>query len=815
MPRTIRKLGETMLKLRAYILASVSTGLLAAATLPVSAMAAPEASAPDAAVDSAGVDSITVTARKREENLLTTPVSATVLTGHNLVQQNIRNFQDLRGAVSNLEVLPLENGSTSFTVRGIGQTSDQVNADAKTGFYVDEMYVGRQEGNDLYFYDLASLQVLKGPQGALFGKNTTAGAVLLTTQRPVDEFGGYLQLRAGSYRRIDTEGALNAPLADGIYGRLSFRTQSAEGFIKHVLDDDRSGNIDNQSVRLQLRVEKGKLTADLLGEYNRSRTDGGASIVSACDNNAGYIRNYNALHAISYCDAYPVLGKKNQVYGGATLTAPTSALITDLGRGGDANGTGLARYVGQAPFNHTRVYTLNGRLNYQLTDDLALHSVTTYRDSRAAFYTPRQHAPNDIYAEFDDTGTKQFTQELTLGGSALDDRLNFVGGLYYYHQKTTFLQDTGPDWIDPLGYVYDSSLKYQSYAVFAQASYKITPRLELTVGGRYTHDKKTGDSRVFFAEDTSKSFVGVLPGTTTPQVLQCGWFLNSFLGGVAHCAGDPFKAGDTKSWHGFDPKVQLSYRWTDNVFTYVSASHGYNAGGFNQQLGSQPADGRFPSSYKPEKLWSYEGGVKADLFDHSLVVNLSGFYQKYSDIQSTVSVLIGGIATRQLQSAATAHEAGFEGEFVLRPVPDLTVRGNVAYLSQAYDKVLPNAVSLTLDTPVNSAPKYTFSAAADYVFHVGQGGTLTPSVDIRGIGSKYACPSGATFTCKLPAYALVGFRIDYVPSETSPVKIGVYGTNVFDKSYRTDRTGFFGGFGLDRYNPGRPQEFGVEASYRF
>ncbi len=137
------------------------------------------------------VGEITVTARRREESLLTTPVSATVLSGRNLIQQNIRNFQDLRGAVSNLELVPLLSGGTSFTIRGIGQTFNQVNSDTKAGFYVDEMYVSRQEGNDLYFYDVASLQVLNGPQGTLFGKNTTAGAVLLTTQRPTDRFEGY------------------------------------------------------------------------------------------------------------------------------------------------------------------------------------------------------------------------------------------------------------------------------------------------------------------------------------------------------------------------------------------------------------------------------------------------------------------------------------------------------------------------------------------------------------------------------------------------------------------------------------------------
>ncbi|TVV73861.1 TonB-dependent receptor [Sphingomonas solaris] len=782
----------------AMVLGGAATAARAEAQAPVQVAAADTTAAGE-------IGEITVTARRREESLLTTPVSATVLSGDNLVQQSIRNFQDLRGAVSNLELVPLLSGGTSFTIRGIGQTFNQVNSDTKAGFYVDEMYVSRQEGNDLYFYDIASLQVLKGPQGTLFGKNTTAGAILLTTQRPTDDFGGYAQVRGGSYDRIDTEGALNVPLSDGIAARASFRTQSVKGYIKHLLDDDRSGNINNQSGRLQFRVDRGPLTIDVLGEYNRSSTDGGATIPVGCLPTAGYIRNYDALHATPYCTAFPVLGKDYTVYGGATLLAPTSAAVTDRARGGDA---GLGRYAGKRPFNDTDATTLNGRISYDLSDDIALHSVTAYRRSHAKFYTPVSYAPNDIYAEYDDTRSTQFTQELTIGGTVLDDRLTFLAGLFYFNQKTDFLQDTGPDWIDPLGYVYDSSLKYRSYAAFAQASYKVTPKLELTLGGRYTYDKKQGESYVFFAGRTNTFLSNGVP-------TQCGYFTGDFLGGIANCGGAPFTATGRDHWDGFDPKAQLSYRWSDQVFTYVSAAHGYNSGGFNQQLGSQPADRRFPSSYDPEKLWSYEGGIKLDLFDRRAVINLSGFYQKYTDIQATVNVLIGNISTRQVQSAASAHEAGFEGEFVLRPVTDLTLRGNVSYLTQGYDNIRPNAVTLTKDTPVNSAPKYTYSAAASYDFHVGADGRLTPTVDVRGVGKKPACQSGADYVCRLPAYALVGFRLDYQPQVDGAWRIGVYGTNVFDKVTQLARTGYFGGFGIDRFTPGRPQEFGAEASYRF
>lgn len=761
----------------------------------------------------AGNDEILVTARKRVENLMTTPVSATVLSTDNLVQQNIRNFADLRGAVSNLELVPLASGGSSFTVRGVGQTSNQVNADTKAGYYVNEMYVSRQEGNDLYFYDVSSLQVLKGPQGTLFGKNTTAGAILLTTQLPTHELEGYSKIRAGSYNRVELEGALNIPLSNDLFGRVSFRTQNADGYITHLLDDGRSGNINNKSVRAQLRWESGPLTADLLGEYNASHTDGGATIAVGCQSSASYIQNYNALHSVSYCDKYPVIGKDYTVYGGATLSAPTSSATTDTATGGDAN-SGTNRYTGKGPFNDTDVWTINGRLNYELSDDIAIHSVTAFRRSHAEWYTATLDAPDDIYAEYDNTKTAQFSQELTIGGTTLDGRLNFIGGLYYYNQKTTFLQDTGPDWIDPLGYIYNATVKYTSYAAFAQASFKITPKLEVTVGGRYTKDHKSARSYVFYASNNG-SYVDANGATQ-----QCGYFVNDFLGGVANCAGDPYTAADSKSWSGFDPKLQISYKWSDAIFTYITIAHGYNAGGFNQQLGSQSSDGRFASTYNPEKLWSYEGGIKGELFDRRVRLSLSGFYQKYSDIQSTILVQTGNITSRQFATSATAHEAGFEAEFIIRPTDKLTVRGNGSYLSQAYDSIVSGAL-IDKETPVSSAPKYQFSAAISYDFQAGSNGILTPSADVRGVGKKPACYTSGSATvaqrstCNLPAYALVGFRLDYTPSPDARWKIGVYGTNILDEVVQLSRTGYSGGMGIDRYTPGRPRELGAELSVKF
>ncbi len=321
---------------RPALLVSASIWVIGAATLSAAWPALAETAAPAEATAPAGqIGEVVVTARRTAENLQTTPVSVTAVSGAQAAALNIRNYQDLRGAVPNLEVLPLLSGGANLTIRGIGQASSQVNVDAKTGLYINDFYVARQEGNSLYFYDIDALQVLKGPQGTLFGKNTTAGAFLLTTAKPTADPGGFVDVRAGSYNRIDTEGAINMPLSDNLLTRFSFKTDNADGYIHHLLDDGKSNDVNDKSARFQVQARPtDKLTVDFLAEYNEMATDGTTSIETGCLNTAPYTKNYNALHTVPYCNAYPSLSSRSTVYGGATLSIPTSSALTDVAKGG-------------------------------------------------------------------------------------------------------------------------------------------------------------------------------------------------------------------------------------------------------------------------------------------------------------------------------------------------------------------------------------------------------------------------------------------------------------------------------------------------
>jgi iron complex outermembrane receptor protein len=220
---------------------------------------------------SGGVEEIVVTARKRSEDLQTTPVSITAISGAEVEELSIRNFQDLRGFIPNLNITPMTGGiggqvpgAVNLTIRGIGQGSNQVNVDPGVGLYINDLYIARSDGNEYGFFDLDSTQVLKGPQGTLFGKNTLGGAVLVTTKLPTDSYGGYLDFRVGNYNTINAEGALNIPLTDKVSARISFRTDNADGYIKHTLNSGTSDGLNDQTVRFQVRAKP--ITA------NRTRT---------------------------------------------------------------------------------------------------------------------------------------------------------------------------------------------------------------------------------------------------------------------------------------------------------------------------------------------------------------------------------------------------------------------------------------------------------------------------------------------------------------------------------------------------------------
>ena len=785
-----------------------STAITAALLAQPAIVKQASAQAQAAAADSGALQEVVVTARKRSEDLQKTPVSVSVVSGALAQEMNVGQFQDLRGLVTNLEVLPQSELSTAgksvnLTIRGIGQVSVQANVDNKVGLYIDDMYIARSDGNQLGFYDIDSTQVLKGPQGTLFGKNTTAGAILVTTKRPAFDNSGFLRVRVGSFNRLDTEGAVNIPITENVLSRFSFQTQSADGYIKHKLDNDTGASDNTKSGRLQFRVlPNDDLTIDLLGEYDQDDGTPGDRIFTDCNPANSYHKNFAELTGQNICALYPPLNNPYLVYGGAISSGPQSTLFTEIaGAGGDYKPSQITLTGARPQFQFARIGTMNLRWTYDINENLSLKSITGFRRSVTNFFnTFGNNVPRPTYTDTHHTTSEQISQEIDLNGNFFDGRLNFVVGLYYSYQDTGDSQNSGPDWIDPVGYIYIARNKFLSEAIFAQGTYKVTDQLDLTLGARYNYDHKDADSSVFL-QTVFTGVCGAGGGHSS--------FWNAFKAGSAACGG-ALVGTDQHNWYDFDPRAQLDYQWTPELMTYISATGGYNAGGFNQQLGSYLGGKLVP--YSRERIWSYETGIKSEWFDRRLRLNLSGFYQTFDNIQTTISITYNGVGTRAVQNAAAAHQDGIEVELEAIPTADLTVRANFAYLDQAYDEINKSVTAFTLTTPVTTAARYTYSLSGNYTFHMPSEATVVAALNWRWIGSKPSCsPVGS---CTTPSYGLLGGRLDYNSADRD-WSVGLWATNIFDKVYYTSFASITGSGRYALYATCRPREFGLELKRNF
>jgi iron complex outermembrane receptor protein len=388
---------------------------------------------------------------------------------------------------------------------------------------------------------------------------------------------------------------------------------------------------------------------------------------------------------------------------------------------------------------------------------------------------------------------QQLSQELQAIASPWNGRLSLVGGLFYIHQKASSAQNTGPDYVDPVGYYYGNKTTNTSAAAYLQATLKITEKLSATAGVRYSHDH-------------TKSASAVFEGCT-------GTYLEEYQTGEGGCwvpgptAADWAGAGGT--WTHTDPRFQLDYQWTPDLLTYLSATSGYESGGFNAQLPYLGAPYNLP--YNEETVWNYEGGLKSEWLDHRLRANIAVFDQEFHNFQSSVIQYHDGVDVHTTTSAANAFERGTEVEIDAIPVQDLNIRLTYAYLDQGYSKIFPGALGLTKDTAISTAPKNAYSISADYIIHVSGGAQVVPAINWRYVGTK----TQGTFPeqVQTPGYGLLGANVAYIAS-SGKWQVSAWARNLLDKYYYVDYSaGANTNMGLTQVVPGEPREYGLTLRY--
>ncbi|MFC0306326.1 TonB-dependent receptor [Rhizorhabdus histidinilytica] len=716
---------------------------------------------------------ITVTARRQTENLQSTPISITAFSGDRLEAQGITQVNRIQDFTPNLTFanIPSNSGIASNAavyIRGIGQNDFAPTVEPGVGIYIDGVYLGRTAGGVFDLIDVNSVEVLRGPQGTLFGRNTIGGAINLTTVQPSDEFKLKADIKYGTDDRINVRGMVSGPIAEGIYAKVSGGLFSQDGYVNAPGLGKKLGNQDTKMIRGALRIAPidSRFEATIAGDYTRDKSNGAPVTISGIDPTATgsfvTLQNFIASGFGNPADCLTAAAVGNTQCYNQRLYSKDSNYST--GR----------------TFSDLELWSASLTASYDLTDEMQIKSITAIRRINGTFAQDRDGSNLPINHVYDDFTQKQFSQEFQFTGKALDDRLNWVTGLYFFKEKGKDLNS-----IDFLvvsaesGGYYD----YKNWAAFAQLGYKLTDKLTLTGGLRYTQDRKDylPDQ---FVKSTLAPFLVIPPGTRIVPL-------------------QTVKA-DVNKW---TPMVNLSYQATRDFMLYATYSQGFKSGGYTQRI--FPPEPSLPS-FKPETVDSYEAGFKLMALDNRLRLNGAAFYTDYKDMQLLVAdaTRVGPFIT----NAGKARIQGFELETNFAPGDGWRLNAAVGLTDAKFKQLDAGVQGLTLDSKFVYVSKWTVSASGEKEIGLGDNGSLTPHVDWSYRSGFFTNANGINNPeLYQPGYSVFNGNVRWQSdSKTFSLTFGV--DNIADKKFRTfgDYQPSFGFF-MQAYDRGR--QYYVKAGF--
>jgi iron complex outermembrane receptor protein len=681
-------------------------------TLPAGAAIAQETTASD--------EDIIITARRREESLQDAPVAVTVLTGASLERQQIVGTTELDQVAPNLQfatygTLTGNNSAAQVFIRGIGQTDATPAVDPGVGLYIDDVYMGRSVGGAMEFRDIASVQVLRGPQGTLFGRNTIGGAVLLTSNQPGAGAGNTIRVGTGSDSLFEAFGAFDIPLGGQFSARASAGYRRRDGYVTRLVDGVDLGDENSFTGQLALRWEPSDaLTFTLRGDYAHEDENGSPFVFLAINERATFVA------ASSVAAGCP----------GATFPPPfvPSTPTRDVRCGNDAQALGPFTNGGTYPASSSlENYGASFVAEWDVSDALTLKSITSRRHLAWTGTRDADNTPLLILHTNYDSESDQFSQEL----QALVEVGRFRGVIGGYY----FDEDSFDRLIVPLGNPgtsYDTqrvSMETRAWAAFTQWTFDVTDRLSLTAGIRYTDETKSLQGILF----------NVAPATAPEPAIPAA--LCPFNGAPPTQVRCLFIRPDRfeRNFTATTGSASVQYRFSPAFMTYLSWSQGFKSGGFNQRYNAA-APGNAPISFDPERAETFELGFKTNPA-RRMRFNVALFTSSYDDIQLTYRLGVVPL----LFNAGAATIRGAEFEFEWQPVDDLRIDASVGRLDTEFDSITnpppfgtvnPTAVA-TLNSRLPFTPDWTAHIGASYTFRFGGDWRLTPRVDLSYTGDQF------------------------------------------------------------------------------
>ncbi len=719
---------------------------------------------------SGGIEEIVVTAERREANLQDTPLAVTALTADALAASGVAVINDLAATVPNLTSTTGPQGSSdaNFFVRGVGQFDFIITNDPGVGLYVDGVYLGRTVGAMLDSGDIERVEVLRGPQGTLFGRNTLGGAVNIVSRQPdPSEFSGSASATYGSRDRIDLTGSINAPIGTDSAVRLSGFFREQDGFARNAVTGDRFGATDRYGGRAQVRFGLGEaVTIDLAADYSLDKSNPAPSV----------------LRAIAPAPFFPPAAA-------ADVQDPDDFYTV---------------YASNSPFARNETYGFSGTVSIDL-GGATLKSITAWRELDGFSTSDPDGTRYKLYDQDVTTEQTQFSQEIQLAGEAFDDRLTYLIGGYHFREDAAQvlglcfapISDPGAAPFTPCNtWTQGNDQKTRSTALFGQVRYGFTDAFSVTLGGRYTWDRKRIVSNQFF--DFRPQGVG--PGAVF------GFGLPPELIGQRIVLPIVTDLPDSASFDKFTPKIGVEYAPSRDVLLFASYSKGFRAGGFNGRLIAPQTS---VPSYAPDTNDTYEAGFKSEWLDRTLRVNGTLFYSKYKDIQQTIA---DPAVQFRVANAGDAELKGFELEITAVPTAGLRFDAALGYTDSKFENV-PVLVGPINGNRLPFSPEWTLALGAEYAIPLGGSGTLTPRVDYRLQSDVFFTAFNSPLE-EQDGYGIVNARLSWMDA-SERFNLAVYGQNLTDTEYYTFGQDALATQGVAYTYLGRPREFGVTASVRF
>lgn len=713
--------------MKKLILGTQAVSLLALSAFTAAPAYAQTAPAQDAATSS---DDIVVTANRREESAQKVSISMTVLDPGAI--SKLQTINDLSKVVPNIQLE--QTSGLSFQrvgIRGVAQSDFNANATTSNMVYLDDVPMNAPIAQGVAMWDLDRVEVLRGPQGTLFGRNATGGAIRYISKMPGDEWGGEASVTLGRFNKREVRAAVGGPLSDTLGIRLSFLGNETDGSYFNTIRNARDGKEHYYGVRGVLVFEPtDNVTAVLRAQYFKGGVD-------------------------------PVMVKSTPGLGttpfGFLPPADLEALVRSYGGTGIAAASKFSLIENDMPgLEKVEHIPVSFNLDIDL-GGVTLTSNTGYLRINQSFQLDTDGSPVPILNEYDKHKDRQWTQEIRLTSNGDGPLQWIVGGFYMNEKINADLHFDATEWLKTIGfpdistglYTRGSDTKTESWAGFANATYQVTDDLKLTAGLRYTHERKD----IFYRFRSRWEFPSTAP-QTIHEVFDFIKAVDSGNFGTPISAAEP-SIGFGKSWNNLSFKLAADYQIADKTLLYALVSRGFKGGSFqpNANLSSQVIDANGdPISVKPETITDYEVGIKSDIIPGALRVNASAYYYDYRNYQT--NQFIAAIQGQQLSSLPKARILGAEIEVRAEPVENLVFNLGAGVTDSRIVKSLDPAL-IGNDLPL--AERFNANGTVSYALETPIG-TITPEFGFKHRG-RYFTNKENDFA--LGKYTMYNARIGY------------------------------------------------------